>query len=267
VTSDHGPTDGKSSGPTVRARTAPSRAPQRPAKMSQIIAAEIVRGIVTDGLREGDRLPTEVEMLQQFDVGRASIREALRILESYGLIAIRQGQGGGPVVSAIDPQDLARTLSFYFHLTGSTFGELAEARAVIEPVMARLAAERRDPEQMRVLEDVMEREAAASLENPEYITMANEFHYAVSGLSGNSVLDLLGRALRMLYTTRISGGGILPPEARPASRRLHREIGEAILSGRADVAQQLMESHVHDLAELQAERTPEVMDQRVIWDG
>jgi DNA-binding FadR family transcriptional regulator len=235
--------------------------------MSQLIATEIARGIVTDGLREGDRLPTEVEMLQQFDVGRASIREALRILESYGLIAIRQGQGGGPIVTPIDPEDLARTLSFYFHLTGSTFQELAEARAVIEPVMARLAAERQDPNQMSLLEDVMEREAAASLENPEYITMANEFHYAVSGLSGNSVLDLLGRALRILYTTRISGGGILPPEARPASRRLHREIGEAILASQGDVAEQLMKSHVHDLAELQAKRTPEVMEQRIVWEA
>jgi GntR family transcriptional repressor for pyruvate dehydrogenase complex len=246
---------------------APRPRTRRGAKVSQFVATEIVRDIVTGGLKEGDRLPTEAAMLEEFDVGRASIREALRILESYGLISIKQGLGGGPVVSALNPADLARTLSFYFHISGGTFAELAEARAVIEPVMARLAAERQDPEHMVQLEDVMAREAAASLEDPEYIDMANEFHYTVAGMSGNRVLDLLGRALRVLHTERISGGGILPPEARPESRRLHAQIGAAILAGDADLAERLMKDHVGELAALQAERTPDVMNQRVVWNG
>ncbi len=58
-------------------------------------------------------------MMEEFDVGRASLREGLRILESYGLISIKQGLGGARVVSDIYPEDLARTLLFYFHSTGA----------------------------------------------------------------------------------------------------------------------------------------------------
>src|ERR1700761_3394215 len=99
------------------------REARRRAKISQIVAAEIVRYVVDERLEEGDRLPTEAEMLEEFGVGRGSPREALRLLEAYGLISIRQGQNGGPVVATLRPQDLSRTLSFYFHLTGATYAE------------------------------------------------------------------------------------------------------------------------------------------------
>ncbi|GAB6987537.1 FadR/GntR family transcriptional regulator [Nocardioides pyridinolyticus] len=249
-------------GPQRRGRTNSAR---RGAKLSQYVAAEIVRDVVARGLKAGDRLPTESAMLEEFDVGRASLREALRILESYGLISIRQGLGGGPVVNAIHPEDLARTLLFYFHSTGATVSEIAEARCVMEPASARLAAERQDPVQMAELRDVMAREQQASMDDEEYLRLSNEFHYAVSGLSGNRVLDLLGRALRTVYTTRIFGGGILPSEARHTSREVHRRIGEAILAGDGELAERTMAKHLKEISDMQFARTPEVMDQVVVW--
>ncbi|MEP7740003.1 FadR/GntR family transcriptional regulator [Nocardioides sp. 31GB23] len=238
----------------------------RGAKLSQYVAAEIVRDVVAQGLNAGDRLPTEAAMLEEFDVGRASLREALRILESYGLISIKQGLGGGPVVNAIHPEDLARTLLFYFHSTGATVSEIAEARCVLEPASARLAAERQDPDQMAELRNVMAREQQASMADDEYMRLSNEFHYAVSGLSGNRVLDLLGRALRTVYTTRIFGGGILPSEARHTSREVHRKIGEAILAGDGALAEKAMGEHLKEISDLQFAKTPEVMDQVVVWE-
>ena len=118
------------------ARVAPVRLREarRRAKISQIVAAEIVRFVVDEQLREGDRLPTEAEMLEEFGVGRGSLREALRLLEAYGLISIRQGQNGGPVVATLRAEDVSRMLSFYFHLVGATYAELIEARLIIEPV-------------------------------------------------------------------------------------------------------------------------------------
>lgn len=256
---------GTSTPPTGRQQRL--RSSLRSSKIAQLVANEIVSEIVAQGLKEGDRLPTESTMLEEFDVGRASIREALRILEIYGLIRIRQGHKGGPVVAALEPSDLGRTLSLYFQITGGTYGDLVEARLIIEPVMARLAAECQDPDDMRHLHDVMDRDAAGSLEDPEYIRLADEFHYAICGMSGNRIMDMLGRSLRTLYIGRISGRGVFPPEGRTIAKKLHADIGEAVLDGKAELAESLMESHMRELAVMQKKSTPDVLEERVSWQA
>src|SRR5687768_6499818 len=85
-----------------------SDGPRRIRKTSEVVAMQIVRDIVDRGLVEGDRLPLEAAMVRQYRVSRASLREALRLLEVQGLISLRPGRGGGPAVGAADPQHLAR---------------------------------------------------------------------------------------------------------------------------------------------------------------
>src|SRR5262245_26288531 len=75
---------------------------RRPLKTSEIVALEIVRDIVAQGLAAGDRLPLEAQMLVQYRVSRSSLREALRLLETQGLIAIRPGPGAGTVVGRVN---------------------------------------------------------------------------------------------------------------------------------------------------------------------
>jgi GntR family transcriptional regulator, transcriptional repressor for pyruvate dehydrogenase complex len=243
------------------------REARRRAKISQIVAAEIVRYVVEERLQEGDRLPTEAEMLNQFGVGRGSLREALRLLEAYGLISIRQGQNGGPVLATLRAEDVARTLSFYFHLTGATYAELIEARMIIEPVMARLAAERQHPEHMAQLRATTEREQAASLDDPEYLACADEFHYMVSGMSGNRVLDLLGRALRTMFQERVRHGSLLPTESRQQNRKVHRQIADAIQAGNGGRAERLMARHLGDLAGELDDQLPHYSGDRITWEG
>jgi GntR family transcriptional regulator, transcriptional repressor for pyruvate dehydrogenase complex len=252
---------------TGRVAPARLREARRRAKISQIVAAEIVRYVVDERVEEGDRLPTEAEMLEEFGVGRGSLREALRLLEAYGLISIRQGQNGGPVVATLRPQDLSRTLSFYFHLTGATYAELTEARLFIEPAMARLAAERQHPEHMRQLRETTEREQQASLDDPEYLACADEFHYVVSGMSGNRVLDLLGRGLRTMFQERVGYGSVLPDESRRRNRQVHRQISDAILAGEGAKAERLMARHLRDLAVALDGRLPHLSSDRITWGG
>jgi DNA-binding FadR family transcriptional regulator len=236
----------------------------RGTKLSRVVATTLVEDIISQDLKAGDRLPSEAAMVERFEVGRASIREGLRLLEMYGVVSIRPGQNGGPVVADMTPNDLARTLSLFFRMTGATYRDLIQARLVIEPVMARLAAEAQDPKQMEELRRVMEAEQNAAPE--QYVERSTTFHYTVSGLSGNPVLDMVGRTLRVLYSERLTAAGLVPAEARPGIRAVHGEIGEAILSGDVDRAEQLMHDHMQELAELQAERTPWFMDERVSWD-
>jgi GntR family transcriptional regulator, transcriptional repressor for pyruvate dehydrogenase complex len=246
-------------------RARATRASRRRSKISHFVAGEIVRDIVEQDLKEGDHLPTEAAMLEEFDVGRASLREALRLLEAYGLIAIRQGHAGGPVVASVSPDDVARSLSFYFHLTGASYGELMEARLIVEPVMAGLAARRQDPEQMAHLREVVEREQNASFDEDVYVKRADEFHYVVSGMSGNRVLDLIGRALRTLYQEGTASGALLPAKARPQTREKHDQIAAAILAGEAEKAESLMTEHLQTLSEAQFKRTPRLRGERVGW--
>src|SRR5262245_43750238 len=83
-------------------------ATNRPLKTSEMVARDVVHAIVTRGLRTGDKLPSEAAMLAEYGVSRESLREGLRLLEVQGLISIRRGPGGGPVVGRIDAANLGR---------------------------------------------------------------------------------------------------------------------------------------------------------------
>ena len=87
-------------------------------------------------LGSGARLPLEADMATQYDVSRSSLREALRILEVQGLIRLKPGPGGGPVVGVVEAANLARTASLYFHLAGASYRDLVDTQALLEPLCA-----------------------------------------------------------------------------------------------------------------------------------
>ena len=108
----------------------------RPLKTAEAFARDLVREIVNEGLRTGDKLPSEAAMLEQFGVSRESLREGLRLLEVQGLISLRRGPGGGPIVGHIDPGSLGRTSTLFYHLAGGTYAELLESWVVTEAILA-----------------------------------------------------------------------------------------------------------------------------------
>ena len=107
---------------------------------------QIQREVVERNLQPGDVLGSEAVMLARFGVGRASLREALRILENHGVIRIKPGPGGGPVVNEVTSDDWGRAMTIHLHSAQATFRDLLEARVIMEPVVARLAASRLTPE-------------------------------------------------------------------------------------------------------------------------
>ena len=92
------------------------RRTRRVMKTSELIARDIILDISEGGLKTGDSLPPEAAMLKHYEVGRASLREALRLLEVQGLVHIRAGAKGGPVVGSANAENLARMLTLYFGL-------------------------------------------------------------------------------------------------------------------------------------------------------
>jgi DNA-binding FadR family transcriptional regulator len=238
-----------------------SLTPRRTAKISELVARDIVHDM--KGLPPGTMLPAESAMLDRYQVGRASLREALRILEVQGLIVILPGPGGGPMVAPIQSRDFARMTSLYLHLSGATYRDVVVGRLVMEPVMARLASEREDVAQLAELEQFIV-PATLPVDDVTYLQRSSDFHSVVSGLSGNPVLDFMGRSLKDIYNDRV-GHMVFPREARDRVEHDHIVIAKAIVAGQADKAERLMREHMEEFVQYAEERNPGVLDEVVDW--
>lgn len=235
-------------------------------KVAESVAREILHDIVDRDLQPGTRLPAESEMAETYGVARASLREALRILEIHGLIQIKPGPGGGPVVAPITSDDLGQTLTFFLHAAGTTFREVIEARLVLEPVMARQAAERRDPEVNAALQAGMaqSRGVLQDGDDEQYLNVATGFHEIVSGASGNGVLDLLARSLKDIYVARFRSI-VYTADERQKLLTDHELVAEAIMAGDGDRAEALMREHMEEYVTFVRERFGSFMDERIDW--
>lgn len=237
--------------------------PRRTEKVSEVIARRIVKDIVTAGLESGATLPAENQMVERFKVGRASLREALRILEVHGLITIKSGPGGGPIVGEADSRYFGRMATMYFEMAGATFGELLQARQVLEPMMARRAALNGDPGTIDRLHKIIDM-TGEHLDDQLYGAMATEFHAAITGASGNRILDLMARSIKEVYQERISGM-VFEPQYRKDLNADHAAVVEAIAAADPDRAESLMLAHMEDFAARVQRRYPGMMDEVVDW--
>jgi len=235
-------------------------------KKSEIVAQAIVHDIVRDGLQPGDRLASESEMMAQYDVGRGSLREALRVLELNGLVTLKPGPGGGPVVEAVNPTVLGRMLTLYLHVSGATYRELVAARLALEPTCAALAARVSTPEQRAELAKLGERAHSLDLnDDAAYRAMSNEFHGAVVAMSGNRILELLAHALMEIFDAHIARATRDMP-TRLAAPEEHDAVIAAITAGDAPGAEALMREHMQHYAALFADSLPDLIDKTVEWE-
>lgn len=202
--------------------------PRRQAKTAETVAAAIVRDVVSRNLNPGDMLPSEAAMLAHYRVSRASLREALRLLEVQELIRLKPGPGGGPIVSAVDPRNLAKISMLYLYLGGATYQELFEAQQVMGRNDAERAARNEDRELVRV---AMKPFLAAEqpIHGPEYWRVTNEFHGAVGELGGNRVIELMSRIVGSMWHERIVSR-MDTHSVRSQIHVEHREIAKAIVA-------------------------------------
>jgi DNA-binding FadR family transcriptional regulator len=202
------------------------------------VALGIVHDIVADGLRTGDRLLLEAGMAERYGVSRASLREALRLLEVQGLIRIKPGPGGGPVVGSVDAVNLARNATLYFHLGAATYEQLLDAQVLFEPMCAQLAAQH--PDRRTVMKAYFGRTMPET--EPEYRHLTVDFHQAVYHLAANPVVVLLTQAVTHVVTSHVVPS-MDPVELRPAIVDEHEKLARAIAAGQPDKARHLMAVH------------------------
>ncbi len=233
---------------------------RRTQKTSERVALDIVHDIVAQGLRPGDRLPLEAAMVQQYHVSRASLREALRLLEVQGLLHLKPGPGGGPVVGTVEAAHLARTASLYFHLEASTYGDLFRTQVLLEPVCAHEAA--RHPDRRTAMKPFYD--ATTPTGEPEYRRHTAGFHQTVYRLAANGVLTLLTEVVTHIVTDHVVAT-MDPVVMRPAILAEHATLARAIAAGHAEHARQLMTAHFQAQHDYYREHWPARLHELVEW--
>jgi len=212
------------------------------------------KDLIADGkLRPGDQLPSERELSETFQVSRASVREAIRTLESMGFLETRQGEGTyiAPSVETL----LASVTSALDHRR-DFFLQVFEARKTLEPAIAALAAERATPELVEQLETILTEQARQVAEGETGVDADTRFHAALAEAAENRVLLRLNEAI--MDSLRETRERSLQTDGRPArSLAGHRQILAAIREQDPESARKAMLHHLetieHNVLQLPAE--------------
>ncbi|GAA5059120.1 DNA-binding FadR family transcriptional regulator [Thermocatellispora tengchongensis] len=236
----------------------------RPPKTAMLLAQRIVADINRRGNTVGDRLPPERVMLDEYDVGRGTLRESLRFLELQGVLSLKPGPGGGPVVQRPDAGSLATTLTLLLQFENAPFRTIAEARAGLEPMMARLAAERMSPEQLDALGASVDAMREHLEDQAVFLEENKRFHDIIAHGSGNVMFGYLIDALLGILDG--SAIGIDYPEVRrSAVHKAHLRIYQALKNRDPESSAEAMARHITEYVRYAERKFPEVLAAPIVW--
>ena len=211
----------------------------QPKKTGEKVAAGIRMRIASGELKIGDRLPTEEELTESFGIARTTLREALRILESQGLIRIRRGRGGGATVTMPDLARLAEPFAVMLQLRHTRVADLDAARSLIEPQLAAwLALNHGDDDVAALHAAVAKADAAAEADDRRaFGAAAASMHETIIERAGNNTLSVLSQMLHRLVVDRytIAALGVEQELMRRAARSYHKLV-ELIAAGESELA-------------------------------
>jgi DNA-binding FadR family transcriptional regulator len=194
----------------------PPRALRTP-KVADLLADRIRERILSGDLTDGERLPSQDELLAEYRVGRSSLREALRILESEQLIRVQRGNVGGATIHRPTAGMAAYTLGMVLQSRSVPLVDVGKALKMLEPLCAELCARREDRAEAVVPALTAVHEAAkAAVDDPlEVIRHSRLFHEQLAKRCGNETLILVVGALEELWSEHEAAW------ARTASRTQH----------------------------------------------
>jgi GntR family transcriptional regulator, transcriptional repressor for pyruvate dehydrogenase complex len=232
----------------ISANGAPRRV--RAVRVAETVASELRTRILSGEFPDG-RLPKQDDLREEYGISYPSLREALRILETEGLVTVRRGNVGGAAAHPPDRGHNAYALGLSLQASGAGVRELASAVANLEPICSRLCAERSDRRKfLPELYSLIERTAVRK--EVEFTDKSREFHMAIVENCGNRPTMMLVGSLVTLWTAQeevwassLSAGGEYPDARRRRdSVNAHRKLLTAIEGGDGATAERVARSHL-----------------------
>jgi DNA-binding FadR family transcriptional regulator len=221
--------------------------------VADLVVAELRRRILDGELKDGDELPRQEDLLLEFGVSKPSMREALRILESEGLLSVRRGKLGGAVVHRPGEGMAAYTLGMVLRTMGAPVDDVSMALNMLEPQCVALCASRADRAETVVprLREVQEEAAACIDDVRQFTIVSRKFHEELVNLCGSPTLTLVVGALEAVWSAHADAwaeihadhGDYPDIEYRRQGLEDHAVLLDLIEQG--DVAGAVAEAHRH----------------------
>lgn len=238
---------GVDTGPSAAARDEVVFRPIRSGNVFEETVQRLTQAIKLGVVPPGDRLPPERELVSRLGVSRATLREAIRVLQQAGYLAARRGRTGGTFVLA-RPGDASKTRARRMaREMGPDLLDALAFRSVVEPGAAELAAQHAEGRNLAPLRAQIAE--MAQLPRSAYRSADSRFHLAIAGLSGSPSLVAAVADVQVRLSDLLAAIPLLD-EALRHSDVQHRAILEAIEADNGDEARRLMREHIAATATL-----------------
>ncbi|MGY1550484.1 FadR/GntR family transcriptional regulator [Microbacterium sp. A588] len=231
-------------------------------RLAEMVAASLRNDILAGELKEGDSLPRQEHLIERFRVSLPAVREAMRILETEGLISVRRGNVGGAIVHLPSSSAAARMISMVLQVRKTTLDDVSGALLHMEPVCAGMCAAREDRETEVVpfLREALEAQKESFDDWATWTPLARRFHDALIERSGNETMKVLIGSLGSIWSAHESTvwadatmvnqyledptHSPMARKTRQAAYRDHERLLAAIETGQVDKAIRVASAHL-----------------------
>lgn len=237
----------------------------RPSSLPENLARDLATYIIDRRLPEGTRLPPEREMRESLRVGKGTLREALRLLQTRGVITMRAGRGGGPVVRHPKSRDLSEALGLILAYESTTVMDVMDARVALEPAIVRLAARRVTRRQIAALQATIDAMHEAAGDQEEFLRQNVSFYAILADASGNPALRVVNEMLKIVIDGSVKGA-TFAEEIHHQTADAHARILKALAEKDEDKAEVAVRDHLTVASRFWKSKFRSLVNRPVIWD-
>jgi GntR family transcriptional repressor for pyruvate dehydrogenase complex len=212
------------------------------------IVDQIERAVETGELKAGDRLPGERQLMADFSVSRATVREAMRVLQATGIVESRPGDPRGPLITAYSSKMLEKSMSRLASLESISRVELLQFRLLLEGHACLLAARNRTDADLERMDDALRGLEDALTGESGFGTLVNNFHAAIRHAAGNQLIEVCGNVVGGIMSDLAERRLLTEVDRRARTEQsIHdaRVLIEAIRQGRAGDAQRISVQNIY----------------------
>ncbi|MGV9865517.1 FadR/GntR family transcriptional regulator [Rhodococcus koreensis] len=220
-------------------------------KMAEIVADHLRRQIIAGELGEGDPLPPEDQLMEHAGVARTTVREALRILESEGLLVVRRGAGGGARIRTPQVANVARYIGLVLQAQGATLEDVHSARVMLEAPAAGMLAQAPDRDEIVArLQEALAAEERALGDPVEMSRTHGRFHQLIVELSGSQTFEVLTAVANRIIQVQADRFMIAHDtdgstrSSSDAAHRAHVRFVDLVAAGAGQDAEDLWRKHL-----------------------